>query len=234
MLSRGALRSLMGQATSAGSLEAVYDAALRCVHEGLDVERASLLLFDAAGKMRFVAWSGLSDAYRAEVDGHSPWRRDETAATPVLVSDVEMDATFAPFQPAFKREGIRALAFVPLQFGTALLGKFMLYYREPHAFSNDEVAAAQQIADYVAFALEHHRIAVALDAPLAKERESRQHAEAEAVERRASESRLRLALASGRMGAWNWDIPSGRIDWSPELESMFGLGPGGFAGTYEA
>ena len=76
MLSRIALRQLMAQAASAGSLQAVYDAALRGVQKALNVERASLLVFDASGTMRFVAWSGLSDAYRTAVDGHSPWSVD--------------------------------------------------------------------------------------------------------------------------------------------------------------
>src|SRR5688572_26864389 len=117
MLSRAALRKLMGQAASAGSLQTVYQTALRCVQEALDVERTSLLVFDARGTMRFVAWSSLSDEYRAAVDGHSPWSADETAASPVLVPDVEQNPSLAPFAPVCRREDIRALAFVPVQFG---------------------------------------------------------------------------------------------------------------------
>jgi PAS domain S-box-containing protein len=234
MLSRHALRQLMGQASGAGSLEAVYDTALRCVQEGLSVERASLLVFDATRTMRFVAWSGLSDEYRAAVDGHSPWSPDDSGATPLLVPDVEHDASLAPYLPVFRREGIRALAFIPLQFGSRLLGKFMLYYRGPHTFPDGEIVTAQQIADHVAFALEHHRLAVALEGRLVVERELRHQAETEAAQRTASESRLHLALASCRMGAWDWDIASGRVGWSAELESIHGLEPGTFGGTFDA
>jgi PAS domain S-box-containing protein len=224
----------MHEADSAGSLQTVYQTALRGVQEALDIDRASLLVFDDSGTMRFVAWSGLSDSYRSAVDGHSPWSADETAATPLVVSDVEHDASLGPYLPIFRREGIRALAFVPLQFGSRLLGKFMLYYREPHAFSDAEIATAEQIADHVASALEHHRIAVALESRLATERELRQQAETEAALREANESRLRLALGAGRMGAWDWDIKNGRVSWSAELEAMHGLEPGTFAGTLEA
>ena len=52
MLSKNALRQLMAQAASAGSLQTVYQTALRGVQEALDVERASLLVFDVAGTMR--------------------------------------------------------------------------------------------------------------------------------------------------------------------------------------
>ena len=51
---------------------------------------------------------------------------------------------------------------------------------------------------------------------------------------RQEEERLRLALAAGRMGTWKWDIASGRVDWSKELEAIHGLAPGEFPGTYEA
>jgi PAS domain S-box-containing protein len=234
MLSRIALRQLMAQAGSAGSLQAVYDAALRGVQEALNVERASLLVFDAGGTMRFVAWSGLSDAYRTAVDGHSPWSVDETAATPILVADVEQDTSLAEYLPIFRREDIRALAFIPLQFGKRLLGKFMLYSREPHAFSDAEIAVAEQIADHVASALEHHRMAVALESRLAVERDLRQHAEREAASREANERRLSLALSAGGMGAWDWEIEHSTVTWSAELENIHGLESGTFEGTVEA
>jgi len=234
MLTRSALRQLMAQAASAGSLQAVYDAALRGVQEALNVERASLLVRDDSGSMRFVAWSGLTDAYRTAVDGHSPWSVDETAATPILVSDVEQDASLANYLPVFRREAIRAVAFIPLQFGKRLLGKFMLYSRVPYAFSDLEIAIAEQIADHVASALEHHRMAVALDARLAVERELREHAEREAALREVNEHRLNFALSAGGMGAWDWNIEKGTVTWSSELERIHGLEPDTFDGTVEA
>lgn len=52
--------------------------------------------------------------------------------------------------------------------------------------------------------------------------------------RRATEDRLAIALDAGRMGTWEWDIRSGEITWSPQLELLHGLKPGTFAGTFEA
>lgn len=50
---------------------------------------------------------------------------------------------------------------------------------------------------------------------------------------RESEQRLKMALKAGRMGAWEWDIQSGRVIWSAGLEEIHGLPPGGFGGTFE-
>jgi PAS domain S-box-containing protein len=49
-----------------------------------------------------------------------------------------------------------------------------------------------------------------------------------------SEERLRLAMEAGRLGSWAWDIPKSSVEWSPTLEKIHGLAPGGFAGTFEA
>ena len=43
-----------------------------------------------------------------------------------------------------------------------------------------------------------------------------------------------VAQASADFGDWEWDIPSGRVRWSPEVERMNGLARGTFGGTYEA
>ncbi len=49
-----------------------------------------------------------------------------------------------------------------------------------------------------------------------------------------SEERLRLALEAGRMGSWEWHIPTGNVIWSTTLEQIHGLAPGSFGGTFEA
>jgi PAS domain S-box-containing protein len=48
-----------------------------------------------------------------------------------------------------------------------------------------------------------------------------------------SEERLRVTLKASRMGTWDWNIQTGTIIWSENLEEMFGLEPGAFDGSYE-
>jgi PAS domain S-box-containing protein len=51
---------------------------------------------------------------------------------------------------------------------------------------------------------------------------------------RAGEERLRLALEAGRMGVWDWDLATGKISWSENLEPIHGLATGAFGGTRDA
>jgi PAS domain S-box-containing protein len=136
--------------------EDIYEASLTCLRDTLGVERSSILLLDDEGIMRFCAWRGLSDGYRAAVDGHSPWGRDTADPKPVVIEDVDADASLGRLRDVIKSEGIQALAFVPLAIAGRLLGKFMLYYPEPHAFSATEIQIAQAIASNVAFAIDQH------------------------------------------------------------------------------
>jgi PAS domain S-box-containing protein len=62
-------------------------------------------------------------------------------------------------------------------------------------------------------------------------------AERERIARIAAETsaeQLRLALEAARMGTWVWNIRSGEVSWSPELEAIHGFTPGSFPGSFEA
>src|SRR5438876_61381 len=61
-----------------------------------------------------------------------------------------------------------------------------------------------------------------------------QPSRAEAALRETNE-RLQLALAASKMGIWTRElIGRKRVLWSPELEAIFGLKAGEFAGTEQA
>jgi PAS domain S-box-containing protein len=49
-----------------------------------------------------------------------------------------------------------------------------------------------------------------------------------------SEEQLRVALEAGQLGAWDWEIPDGKVTWSAMLERIHGLDAGAFEGTFEA
>jgi GAF domain-containing protein len=138
---------------AARSLGDVYEAALEGLRAVSGIERASILLFDADGVMRFKAWSGLSAMYRAAVEGHTPWSLGDPPPDPLIVPDVQADASLATFQSVFASERIRALAFIPVVSRQRVIGKFMLYRASPDAFAQGEVPAALAIGYKIGFAV---------------------------------------------------------------------------------
>jgi sigma-B regulation protein RsbU (phosphoserine phosphatase) len=49
-----------------------------------------------------------------------------------------------------------------------------------------------------------------------------------------NEERLQLALEAGRMGTWDWNVRTGKVEWSATLEAIHGLPAASFPGTYAA
>jgi PAS domain S-box-containing protein len=132
----------------------VYASALDAIAEALGCERASILMFDADGVMRFVAWRGLSEDYRRAVDGHSPWSRETRDPQPICVDDVDRADFADELKGTIKAEGIGALAFIPLVASGGLAGKFMTYYDRPHEFTQPEIDLALTIARQLSFSIE--------------------------------------------------------------------------------
>ncbi|HJR41979.1 MAG TPA: ATP-binding protein [Gemmatimonadaceae bacterium] len=156
----GQLQTLYRMSRALGhavGVDAIYEEALASLREAFHTERASILLFDDDRAMRFKAWRGLSEAYRAAVEGHSPWRPDAVDPQPIVVPDVYQDETLASFRRLFDAEGIRALAFIPLVYDETLLGKFMLYFDAPRPLEEEETHLAVAIASHIAFAIARGR-----------------------------------------------------------------------------
>jgi len=135
------------------SAEQVHDAALDAITRALDCERASILLFDEAGIMRFVAWRGLSETYRRSVEGHSPWARDEADPRPLWFEDVGLADLPDELKRTILGEGIQSAAFIPIVQDGRLSGKFMAYHGVAHGFTEAELDIALTLARLLGFSL---------------------------------------------------------------------------------
>jgi PAS domain S-box-containing protein len=51
---------------------------------------------------------------------------------------------------------------------------------------------------------------------------------------RESEQRMRFCLEAANLGTWNWDIESGNVRWSENMERIHGQPPRSFGGKFEA
>ena len=151
------LHELTEAVSRAETLEEIYELAIDGLLRGLAADRASILVFDAEGVMRFRAWRGLSDEYRAAVDGHSPWTADAVDPQPITIEDAATDPSLEGLRDVIVGEGIRALGFIPLVHRGRLMGKFMVYHDRPHAFSDEELRLAGTIAGHVAYAVARRR-----------------------------------------------------------------------------
>jgi PAS domain S-box-containing protein len=151
-----ALYDLVAAVNHASSVTEVCDAAIESIFQCQSADRAAVLLTDAGGIMRFTAWRGLSDEYRRAVEGHSPWKSGE-AAQSIFIQDIENAGLDGQLLAVVKKEGIGALAFIPIICKDRLLGKFMVYFDAPHDFKPEELHPAQTIASQIASAIERQR-----------------------------------------------------------------------------
>lgn len=154
---QAALHEFTRSLQDALSLGDLYGPALDAIQRALRCQRASILLFDKAGVMRFVAWRGLSDGYRAAVEGHSPWSPDADDPDPICFAAIDEADLPDALSRTIKEEGIEATAFIPIQEGGRLLGKFMAYYDQVHSFTDREIELARTIADQLGFSIERVR-----------------------------------------------------------------------------
>jgi PAS domain S-box-containing protein len=162
MRQKEALYQLVEHRQRAKSLEEIYETALDAIVVALRCQRASILLCDDSGVMRFIAWRGLSDGYRKATEGHSPWKKDEPKPRPVCIPDVAASDLGHSLKAVITAEGIGALAFIPLVINKRLAGKFMIYYNSPHAFGGEELQRSLTIAGQLALGIERMRAEHAL------------------------------------------------------------------------
>ena len=200
-----ALYTFVDRLHRAEHLGEVYDAANDAIVAAVGCDRASILIFDDVGVMRFVASRGLSEEYRRAAEGHSPWTRDTKDPKPVLISDIRIADLDESLRTTIQKEGIESLQFFPLAVDSRLIGKFMTYYDTPHNSTKEEIDLAISIARQLSFAVARRRTQAAL---------------------RENEGRLRMATETGKVGIWDWDIATDRIAWTDSLYEMHGVSKG--------
>jgi PAS domain S-box-containing protein len=158
----------------ATGMEAMLEAALDAICEGLGCEKCSILLFDSEGVMRFVAWRGLSETYRSTLEGHTPWTPGTPDPPPIFVGDIAETSESDLVKETILAEGIRSLAFIPITSQGKVIGKFMAYHPETNACGESCRALAVTIARQLGFSLERARAESARLAALGDLQESEQ------------------------------------------------------------
>src|SRR5207247_9978976 len=134
------------------------------------------------------------------------------AGRPAWISDAFHDDNM-PRAPVAAREGLHGAFASPIRLGGELLGVIEFFSDKIRAPDNQLLDMMDHLGGQIGYFLERKRAHEAV---------------------RESEERLRLALEAGHMGTWEWEIRSGRVTWSPNLEALFGMKAGTFGNTLDA
>ncbi|AFZ34119.1 multi-sensor hybrid histidine kinase [Stanieria cyanosphaera PCC 7437] len=122
---------------------------------------------------------------------------------------------------------VRANLVLPILQDAHLWGLLIVHECcQPRHWHLSELDLLKQITEQVAIALQQAAAYEQAQIELEERRRTEQAL-------RESEAQLKLAFAAARMGSWNWNIQKGKIKWSDNMESLFGLEPGQFDGSYE-
>ncbi len=134
-----------------------------------------------------------------------------TAGRTLALDDVARDPRIAgtDLSAAYSAIVVRSVIAVPLIRNGRLVSLLAVLHSLPRAWSADDAALLEQIAERTWFAVESARAEAAL---------------------RESRDVLSLAMRGARMGAWSRVIATNRVWWSRELEEIVGLAPGTFEG----
>jgi PAS domain S-box-containing protein len=129
--------------------------------------------------------------------------RLQRSGRPHVVSDTEAIRLEDAPRELFRRTGIRAVVAVPLNKQGRLVAGIAVHHRFPHPWSVEDVELVELAANACWESMERARVAAEL---------------------RASERRLRLALTSARMVAWEVDPETGKAEVLDNAAEVFGLG----------
>ncbi|HSA81125.1 MAG TPA: PAS domain S-box protein, partial [Geminicoccaceae bacterium] len=149
-----------------GPLEAVLETLVRAFEErSILGALASVLLLDEDGlHLRHGAAPSLPESYNSAIDGVAIGPTVGSCGTAaflreaVLASDIATDPLWRDFRELALSHGLRACWSVPiLAKGDRVLGTYAIYYREPHAPSDEDLQVISVLSRTAAIAIEAMR-----------------------------------------------------------------------------
>ena len=134
------------------------------------------------------------------------------AGEPYVVTDSETDERTSDVRESYRATSIRAVICVPVHKAGRFVAAMAVHQITPRTWTAAEIGLLERVASRSWESIERSRVTREL---------------------RARERLLRLSQRAGRIGSFEWDIRGGRVQWSAELEALYGLRPGEFGETLE-
>jgi PAS domain S-box-containing protein len=124
----------------------------------------------------------------------------------MVIADVEAEELFKPFGPLARSAGYRAVQVIPIMSHKGeLLGTLATHFHAGRKPADQDLHLLDLYVRQAADIIERHKAEDAL---------------------RESEERHRLTQLKTGIGIWDWNLRTGKLTWTPELEAIFGLAPG--------
>ena len=108
--------------------------------------------------------------------------------------------------------GYKSIALIPLRSGEEILGLLQLNDRRERRFTTESIRFFEGLTDSIGIAFKRKQIEKSL---------------------RVEKERLERASMAGNIALWEWDMATGRLEWSPTVDSMLGYEPGAFPRTLQ-
>jgi len=214
-------------------MHASLDALVRLIERVAPGMRGSVLILDEDGvTLRHGAAPHLPEAYCRLIDGErigpaagscgtAAYRREQ-----VIVRDIATDPLWASYRDVAKPFGLAACWSTPIiDANGRVLGTFAMYYDEPRAPTDADIALTETATLLSANIITRARSATALRVRT----ESAERLAAALREReeelRASAGRLRAALEASGTSTWRWDMSTNVVDSDEGLCQLFGVDP---------
>ena len=156
------LAKLSERVSHAEKPEEIYELALDAFINIVNAKKAAVSLFNEKNEMQLVASKYLSEEFQERFQEFCDWKKEERFTKSIYISDLDKDASILKILASCKNAGVVAICFIPLIYQSNLLGKFSLFFTEPHIFSEEEIQLIETIARDVAFAISEKKSQLAL------------------------------------------------------------------------
>ena len=207
------LQQISSQLIREDDIHALYEQILDAAIALMGADMGSVQMLDPArNELNLLAWRGFAPASAefwewVRVDSGSTCGGAVSGGERVIVPDVEMCDFMAGTDglDSYRLSGIRAVQSTPLisRHGRSV-GVICTHWREPHQPTSRRLRLLDVLARQVADLLDRKLVEIAL---------------------RESEERLSLVQLAAKIGAWDWEIATGDIYWSPEYSTLYGIDP---------